>query len=201
MKARAFSRCLTGLACLAALAACGGTSPEGAAGAPAASVSAASPPAVITAAASASASASAPAGAVGEGPLVEGGPEAGTYEGAYKAKVGSVNEVKEKEGKPKAWSTDPGTEAVGDGTLSLVVTGRRAVKGQAKGALGEQELNGELEGKALRARVDPSDPNAPAAMTGILTGTFEGSGFKGVLRVAGRNGNVVREAAVTLTRK
>ncbi|HEU4533128.1 MAG TPA: hypothetical protein VFS00_03385, partial [Polyangiaceae bacterium] len=151
-------------------------------------------------AASAAGDASAPA-AAGSAAPIEGAPAAGTYAGAYKAKPGAVTELP-KEGKVKAWATDPGTEAVGDGTLSVtVVVGQRAVKGEAKGALGDQLINGELEGKALRARVDPADPNVATAMTGILTGAFEGDAFKGVLRVAGRNGNVVREGAVTLTKK
>lgn len=112
-----------------------------------------------------------------------------------------MNEVP-KDAKTKVWSSDAGTEALGDGTLSLtVVSGKRAVSGEAKGPLGDQLINGELDGKTLRARLDPVDPNVAAAMTGILNGTFEADGFKGVLRVAGRNGNLVREGAVTLKKK
>ncbi|MCU0683103.1 MAG: hypothetical protein MUF34_12790 [Polyangiaceae bacterium] len=191
---------------LASLAACGPSSDgAGAAGAPAGSVATTVASAPVTGSASASAAAatgeaSAAAASSGAAPI-EGAPAAGTYAGTYKAKPGAMTEVP-KEGKVKAWATDPGSEAVGDGTLSVtVVVGQRAVKGEAKGALGDQLINGELEGKTLRARVDPSDPNVVTAMTGILTGAFEGDAFKGVLRVAGRNGNVVREGAVTLSKK
>ncbi|HEU4411295.1 MAG TPA: hypothetical protein VFS43_38945 [Polyangiaceae bacterium] len=177
-----------------------GSSSDGTGAAPAGSPSGAAAPAAGAASAAGSASAAAPA-ASADAPPLEGAPAAGAYAGSYKAKVGAMNEVP-KEAKSKAWAGDAGTEAVGEGTLSLtVVSGRRAVAGEAKGPLGDQLINGELDGKILKARVDPADPNAPAAMTGILDGAFEGNGFKGVLRVSGRNGNLVREAAVTLTRK
>jgi hypothetical protein len=186
---------------LALLAACGGSSPEGSGTASSASASAGmAAPQVAAASASAPPAASAEGGGA-DGPPIEGAPPAGTYAGAYKAKVGSMNEVP-KDAKTKVWSSDAGTEALGDGTLSLtVVSGKRAVSGEAKGPLGDQLINGELDGKTLRARIDPADPNEAAAMTGILNGSFEADGFKGVLRVAGRNGNLVREGAVTLKKK
>lgn len=184
---------------LAWLAGCGSSS-DGTGAAPSPSAAAVAAPATSSAAGPV-ASASAAAAGSAEAAPVAGAPAAGTYAGAYKAKVGAMSEVP-KEAKSKAWAGDPGTEAVGDGTMSLtVVAGRRAVSGEAHGALGEQTVNGELEGKTLRARVDPVDPNQAAAMTGILTGAFDDGGFTGVLRVSGRNGNVVREGAVKLARK
>ena len=38
-------------------------------------------------------------------------------------------------------------------------------------------------------------------MTGVLTGKLEGAALSVVLRVSGRNGNIVREATFVLTRK
>jgi hypothetical protein len=126
---------------------------------------------------------------------------AGAYAGTYKAKVGTVSDYP-KEAKVAAWEKDAGTEAVGDGTLSLVVTrGRRVVTGEAKGALGEQTLSGDLDATELRAKVDPKNPNTEPAMTGVLTGTFANGTFTGTLRVSGRNGNVVREAEIKLAKQ
>lgn len=125
---------------------------------------------------------------------------AGTYTGAYKARVSTVSDYP-KEAKVAAWEKDLGTEAVGDGTITLVVTpGHRTVSGETKGALGAQTISGDLEGAELRARVDPKRPNTEPAMTGVLSGTFATGAFTGTLRVSGRNANVVREAEVKLSR-
>lgn len=155
----------------------------------------ASAPAAPSATASAAATASASAAPSGAAAALGA---ASSWKGTYKAKVGAVNPPKD--AKIQLWAKDPGTELVGDGTVHLTVTGT-TVKGEAKGALGDQVLAGTLDEKDLSARVDPKDPNTEAAMTGVLTGKVEGASIQAVIRVSGRNGNIVREATVTLTRE
>jgi hypothetical protein len=124
---------------------------------------------------------------------------AATYTGAFKTKVAQV--VTPKDAHIKVWGDDPGTAMLGDGTITLRVTGsgdRKSVAGEAKGVLGDQTIAGELEGKTLQARVNPKDPNAADAMTGVLQGTLEGTAITATLRVANRSANVVREADVKL---
>ena len=157
-------------------------------------VPAASAPEAASAAPKASASSSAsPASSAAAAPGA-----ASSWKGTYKAKVGAVNPPKD--AKIQLWAKDPGTELIGDGTIHLTVTGT-TVKGEAKGALGDQLLAGTIDEKELSTRVDPKEPNSAAAMTGVLTGKIEGSTITAVIRVSGRNGDIVREAAVTLTKE
>ena len=164
----------------------------GAAPAPSASVApvASTPPrepaSVASAAPSASASASAAIGA------------ASSWKGAYKAKVGVVNAPKDS--KIQLWAKDDGAAFVGDGSVHLTITGT-SVRGEAKGALGDQLVTGVLDDTELSARLDPKNPNTEGAMTGVLTGKLDGAAMTATLRVSGRNGNVVREATFTLTRE
>ena len=159
-------------------------------GAPATKASAA-PSAAASGAPAASSSAS-PAGAA---PATAGG---GSFKGTYKAKVGAVTPPKD--AKIQLWEKDPGTAAIGDGTVQIKIDGR-TVTGSAKGALGEQVIHGELDGKDFSARLDPKDPNTQDAMTGVLTGKLDGDAITGTLRVSGRNGNIVRESEIKLAKE
>jgi hypothetical protein len=153
----------------------------------------ATPSATAAVTASVSASASAAPSASASAPSAGAGD---AYKGAYKAKVGAVNPPKD--AKIQLWAKDEGTAAVGDGTVHLAIRGT-TITGDAKGALGEQTITGQLDGKDVTARVDPKNPNAENAMTGVLTGKLEGTTITATIRVSSRNANIVREAPITLT--
>ncbi len=127
-----------------------------------------------------------------------------TWSGSYTAKVGAVNPPAN--AKEKTWTDDPGTIAVGKGTLELSISGPRGdAVGETKGPLGEMAITGIFDGQELRANLRPKNPKADGAMTGFMVLTPEGSpspsAFKGTLRVANRDAKVVREADVELTKK
>jgi hypothetical protein len=164
---------------------------------PAASAAPAASP-VASAAASGAASA---AGSAAARPASDGAAE--TWKGAFKAKPSSIELSKDAAADVKVWAKDPGTELVGDGTLTLQITGsgnRRAVKGEGSGALGDLVIVGEISDNELRARVDAKNPNDPNAVTGVLQGTVKGDAIESTLRVSNRNANRVREADFKLTK-
>ncbi len=163
-------------------------------------VSSAEPATSAPPAASGSASGSASAAASGGAPEAAGAAE--RWKGSFKTKVGLVTPPEKAE--VKVWTKDPGTEAIGDGTITLSVSGKgpgRTVDGTADGALGDLLIRGELDDKELSARVDPKTPNAPGAMTGVLQGKRTADGIEATLRVSGRNGNIVREATIKLAKE
>lgn len=122
----------------------------------------------------------------------------GTFKGAFTAKVGSVTTPKDiKDSTVAPWAKDPGKESVGPGSLEIVIEGTR-VSGTGKGSLGDLVLEGMIDGNDVRAIVNPTDPNAPTAMTGVFSGTVSAGKIAGTIRASGRNGNIVREASVTL---
>jgi hypothetical protein len=150
------------------------------------------------------ASASAAAGAAVAAPAGS----AAMFAGSYVAKQGPVEPPAA--AKEKTWTDDPGTDAVGKGTMELSVDGSpsaanappRKVVGEAKGPLGTLSIAGTFDGHEVRANVIPKEANAPGAMTGFMTLTAEGpTSLKGTLRVANGNARIVREAAVELARK
>jgi hypothetical protein len=194
----ALSSALAGLGCDK-----GGAS--GASGAAGAAGATTMPPPSGPASAAGSAHGALPSGSGSAAPAASAPAEpagaAGSWKGTYTAKVAEVTPPKDAQ--VKLWAKDPGTAAVGDGTLKLTLTGsgtKLLVKGEAKGPLGAQVISGDADGKDISARVDPKDPNAPDAMTGFFQGKLEGSSIVGTLRVSSRNGNLAREAEIKLTR-
>jgi hypothetical protein len=143
------------------------------------------------------ASIAAPSGAAPSG--------AATFAGTYVAKQGPVEPPAA--AKEKTWTDDPGTEAVGKGSMELSIDGGdangppRKVVGESKGALGVLAIVGTFDGKEVRANIMPKQANIPGAMTGFMTLTADGSSLKGTMRVSNGNARIVREAAVELARK
>lgn len=127
------------------------------------------------------------------------------WKGTYTAAAATFeNPVKSKGGKDSA-EADPGSSAVGAGTLELLVDGK-LVRGRADGPLGPLALSGVLDTDQLRVQAVAPDPNAPEAMTGWMLLRAESSSTApnvmiGVLRVAGRDARIVREASVRLVRE
>jgi hypothetical protein len=143
------------------------------------------------------------AGSASGAPAGSASADGATWKGTYKAKVGAVTPPKE--AAVEVWAKDPGTAAIGDGTISLTVTqvpsGKFSrVVGEGKGALGDLVISGTLDADGLTARIDAKDPKAPTAMSGTLSGKQDGAKIEATLRVSGRDANVVREATITLTR-
>lgn len=170
-----------------ALAACGDKKPDPAASTP-------------TSASAPAASSAPPAATASVDPdLGKGPPPAakGAFKGTFTAKVGVVTVQKDVKDTTDAWGKDPGKEAVGPGTLELTIENTR-VTGAGKGSLGELLLEGVIDGKEVRTVLNPKDPHAPHAMTGIFTGTVKDGKITGKIRTSSKNGNVVREADVTL---
>src|SRR5207253_313735 len=91
---------------------------------------------------------------------------ANRWAGAYVAKPGAV--LPPKNANEKTWQRDPGTAAIGAGTIELAIGPRGDALGSSSGALGDLALSGSFDGKELRATATPRDPNAPGAMTGAL---------------------------------
>jgi hypothetical protein len=123
----------------------------------------------------------------------------GDFKASFVAKVGSVTVQPDVKDTTAAWAKDPGKDSVGPGTLALTIAGNR-VTGTGTGSLGDLVVEGRAEDKDVRAVLNPKDPNAANAMTGVLHAKVDGDKIVGTLRVSGRNGNLVREAEVTLTK-
>jgi hypothetical protein len=171
---------------LAALGACDKGAPSGA---PSPSAGASAAPVASSPAPAASASAA-------ETPAASA-----AWTGTYTSKVGPVDPPAN--AKEKTWVGDPGSAAVGKGTIDLSITAPRGdVNGVAKGPLGEMVVSGTYDGHELRANLAPKDPKAEEAMTGFLLMNGESAGpLRGTMRVSGRDARVVREAAVEVSKK
>ena len=125
--------------------------------------------------------------------------QAATWSGSYAAKVGAVEPPTN--AKEKTWTMDPGSAAVGKGTVDLSVGERGETRGETKGPLGEMTITGLFDGKELRANLLPKDPRADGAMTGFMVLSSEGDSLKGTMRVSNRDARIVREAMVELAKK
>lgn len=126
-------------------------------------------------------------------------PLAGTWEGSYNAKKGNVSlppKVKD-----KALAADDGKASSGAGTIEIVIGPSGELHGKSTGALGACTLVGRVDEGMIRAKMDPEDPRAPSAMTGVLVGKLDGDSIRADLHVAGPDATVVRESAVELKRK
>ena len=122
-----------------------------------------------------------------------------SWTGSYTAKVGAVDPPKN--ANEKVWTLDPGSAAIGKGTIDVSVRERGEAIGETKGPLGDMTISGLYDGKDLRANLQPKDPKADGAMTGFMVLSTEGDALKGTLRVSGRDGRIVREGAVELAKK
>lgn len=147
------------------------------------------------AASSAAPTGSAPSAEAGAEPTSLFGTWAGRYE-ATKALIVLPPKIKD-----KARASDEGKAAVGAGTMTITVAPTGEVRGQSKGALGEATLAGKVDGTWLRASFMPNDPTLTNAMTGVFVAKIVDGKLDGELRAAGPDAVLVREAAVSLTRK
>ena len=178
-------------ALLLTLGACSKTSSPDSAPAAASSVLAVA----VSAKGQASAQPNAPAASAAAGPAT--GPS--SWSGSYTAKVGAVEPPKN--AKEKTWTADPGSAAIGPGSMDVAIGERGEARGETKGSLGEMTISGVYDGKELRANLNPKEPKVDGAMTGFMVLAAEGSAMKGTLRVSNRDARIVREATVELAKK
>jgi hypothetical protein len=124
---------------------------------------------------------------------------AGSWEGRYDAKKGKV--ALPPKVKDKALAADDGKAAVGPGLIELTISPGGDVRGKTSGALGAGGISGRVDGAMVRTVVQPDDPRATDAMTGIFIGERRGEIIAGELHVAGPDGTMIRESSVELRRK
>jgi hypothetical protein len=123
----------------------------------------------------------------------------GEWEGHYDAKKGAV--LLPPRVKDVALDKDDGKKLAGKGTLSITVDPAGKIIGKNRGALGPGLVTGRVDDGIVRASINPEDPTAPNAMTGVFVALQKGEALVGEIRVAGPDATVVREAPITLTRK
>ncbi len=175
--------------CAVLIAACG-DKPSTTEPAPSGTASVAAPVGSIAPVASAAPSASAPGTTA----------SAAHWEGTFTAKRAVLANLP-KDVKVPAWDKDPGTASVGPGTLAAMSIASGSVTGTGKGSLGDLIVTGELDQDELRLIVRPTEANAANAMTGVLTAKIAGAAATGAIHVSSKDGNLVREADVKLTKK
>jgi hypothetical protein len=124
---------------------------------------------------------------------------AGTWEGGYDSRKGSV--ALPPKVKDKAIDADDGKSAAGKGSIELVISADGDIRGKMRGALGAAAIRGKVDGTVIRAIVQPDDPSAGNAMTGIFVGERRGETIACELHVAGPDGTIIRESTVELARK
>ncbi len=128
-------------------------------------------------------------------------PIAGTWEGTYDAKKGSVllpDRVKD-----KTRGDDDGKLMSGAGKVEITIAPGGEARGKATGALGAATLTGKLDegGTFLRVSWYPEDATRPNAMTGVLYGPLKDGGISAVIRVSGPNAVLVRESKIELKKR
>jgi hypothetical protein len=134
-----------------------------------------------------------------DGGTAAGSDLAGTWEGRYDAKKGTI-ELPPKV-KDKTHDGDDGKSSIGQGTVRITISAEGDVRGKAGGALGNATLSGKAEGGMVRISVFPDDPLGNGAMTGVLIVAAKDGVLTGELRVAGPDAKVIRESLVELKRK
>jgi hypothetical protein len=165
---------LVACAALAALAACQ-RAPAGHSGAPSATISAASAPAV----------ASAPK------------PKA-WYEGRWTGSYDAVLErIQLEAGGVRAWKEDDGQRASGKGTLVCSVTPEGVATGEAEGPLGALLVSGVADEQGLRLSLSPKGDD-PTGFRGTLLATRAGDRVTGTLSASSGDSLTVRRAKVEL---
>jgi len=105
--------------------------------------------------------------------------------------------------KDKAHTSDDGKALTGPGKVTIEISSEGELNGKSEGALGPALLRGkvDLEGELIGAQWYPEDPRSPTAMTGVLTGHLKDGKISGIIRVAGPDAVVVREATLELAPK
>ncbi len=123
----------------------------------------------------------------------------GRWVGTFEAKKSEVTVPK---GVPySTWDKDDGSARAGKCQIELRIDAAGSVRGHVKGALGELVATGIIDKGMLRVGLRPADPNAPNAMSGVLTGPAGNKAITGTLTVSNHDGSLARSAKPTLNHK
>lgn len=122
---------------------------------------------------------------------------AGTWRADFEAKKGSVT-LDPGVSEP-AWKKDDGSQAVGAGSVEIVVGADGTVSGELSGALGKAIVAGSAEENSVTATFAPSN-GGELAMHGTLSLTREGEALVGSLRASSGDARLVRMASLSLRR-
>jgi len=123
---------------------------------------------------------------------------AGKWTGTYRAAAHRIDLPTNLGGIPE-WKVDDGKAYVGPGTIEIACADDGTVSGSLHGALGEHELRGDADDRALHARLVPLTAGS-SAMSGTLTASKTGTDVTGDLSASTADGHVARTATVTLAR-
>ena len=120
-----------------------------------------------------------------------------TWTGTYKSTAGTIYVPDGGEWANTKWRGDPGTDGVGDGTLTIVAAPNGDVTGTIDGALGPGTVAGRLDGDALSATVRAKTFTGTLTATKASTGAVEGS-----LHAASTyDAHLLRDATFSLAKK
>jgi uncharacterized protein (DUF2147 family) len=120
---------------------------------------------------------------------------AGKFAGSYLAESAAP---KAEVGAPRQWQKDDGKTAVGPGTLTLSIADDGAIQGSAQGVLGDEILNGKVDGDVVRGTLLASND---ASFRGTLIAARSGDGFTGSIHASSADSNTVRAASLELKRQ
>ena len=98
------------------------------------------------------------------------------------------------------WKGEDGKEGVGDGKLTLEISGGDAVTGTFEGALGAGFLEGRRDGELVTAALRPKEAD-DNGFYGTLSAKVTGDQLVGALAASRANAGLVREGKATLTGK
>ncbi len=118
----------------------------------------------------------------------------GHWQGTYKAELYRIELAV---GGVKAWKQDDGSQASGDGKLTLNAQPDGSVAGSASGPLGEHTVSGRIEGDRAALELIPKEAGG---FRGVVLASQEAAGMKGHLSASTGDSLSVRQASVVLTR-
>ncbi len=122
----------------------------------------------------------------------------GTWTATFKSEVAKV--TLDPGVSDKAWASDKGEVAVGEGTLELTITESGLLKGTMKGALGDLVVAGMADGDAVNGNFSSEQPE-PTTMSGTIELTKKGDALEGELRASSGDAKLVRRATLSLKKK
>ncbi len=97
----------------------------------------------------------------------------------------------------KEWKKDDGSQASGEGKLSLQAAADGSVTGTATGALGELAVSGRVDGDRAALTLSAASPDG---FHGVILASQSPDGMKGTLNASSGDSLQVRQASVTLAR-